>query len=157
LLSEIIQEIVAFMKSDIANTFGQLAVAIGLAGSVWGLWQQRRVLQTYVALDFFKRYEAWNEDAPYALDERTCLDDLDDQTRDEVLHSVLRYANLCSEEFSLYKAGRVPRDIWEIWDYGIRQNFQKPIWREAWTEKRMNMTRIAYFKSMLIRSLGNRR
>jgi hypothetical protein len=93
-------------------------------------------LQTYVALDFFKRYEAWNEDAPYALDERTRLDDLDDQTRNEVLHSVVRYANLCSEEFALYKARRVPRDIWEIWDYGIRQNFQKPIWREAWAEKR---------------------
>jgi hypothetical protein len=49
-LSELFQEIIGFMKSDIANAFGQLAVAIGLAGSVWGLWQQRRVLQTYVVL-----------------------------------------------------------------------------------------------------------
>jgi hypothetical protein len=103
---------------------------------------------------FFKRYEAWNEDAPYALYKSSCLEDLNDKTRSEVLHSVLRYANLCSEEFALYKAGRVPHDIWEIWNYGIQQNFQQPIWRQAWAEKRKEYDSYRAFQDYVDKIVG---
>jgi hypothetical protein len=45
---------------------------------------------------------------------------------------MIEYGNLCSEEFALYKEGRIPNEIWKIWRQGIKENFETAIWREAW-------------------------
>jgi hypothetical protein len=41
--------------------------ALGFVGVIWGLWQNRRTLQTQVALEFFRRYEALTATMPVKL------------------------------------------------------------------------------------------
>jgi hypothetical protein len=128
----VLQQVTNLIESPFIGALGKLIIALGLAGSVWGLWQQKRVLQTYVALDFFKRYDAWLIEMPEVLRSGSSLTSLDEPTRRSVLQAVLRYANLCSEEFALHRRGRVPHDVYSVWAAGMRSYFERPIWRECW-------------------------
>lgn len=144
----------ASLGSSAAETISRLLIAAAIGGSLWGLLQQRKAVQTLVALDFCKRYEAWNEDAPFEIMEAQSLAELDEERRKSILHSVERYANLCSEEHALWKQGRVPKDIWAVWEHGIRQNFERPLWREAWSAVRVEYDSTPGFQKFVDRIAG---
>ena len=59
---------------------------------------------------------------------------LSDEERRKLRRSMIEYGNLCSEEFALWQAGRIPDDIWEVWEDGISENFETAIWRSTWAE-----------------------
>ena len=50
----------------------------------------------------------------------------------ELSRSVLRYLNLCSEEFYLYKRGYLAREIWEIWRAELERMLRAPLFRREW-------------------------
>jgi len=59
---------------------------------------------------------------------------LSDEERHHITRSMIEYGNLCSEEFALWRQGRIPADIWEVWKDAIRENFESEIWRATWSE-----------------------
>ena len=44
------------------------------------------------------------------------------------------YFDLCSEEYHLYKRGRIPSDVWELWEDGMRLSVRRERYRMAWEQ-----------------------
>lgn len=55
--------------------------------------------------------------------------------KDERLqHALIRYLNLCSEEFFLQSCGALPEGIWSIWSVQIAAMFKSKMFQAAWKE-----------------------
>ncbi len=109
---------------------------LGFGGIIWGLAENRRSLQTQVALDFYKRFADVADRMPSELrlpstDGR--LSSLSESIRSQVIRSMMSYLNLCCEEYALYQKGRLPQDVWDVSRKEIQSNFRNAIWRDAWT------------------------
>jgi hypothetical protein len=50
------------------------------------------------------------------------------------LPAVLRYLNLCSEEFYLCRCGYLAREVWDIWEAELDRTLWSPIVRREWPE-----------------------
>jgi hypothetical protein len=113
------------------------AIIVGFLGTVFTIRQQTSVMQTQVALEFFRRYADIMNQMPDRLRLAKYGGDIGNigaEERGQMLRSMIQYGNLCSEEYALYTQGRVPRDIWRIWVDGIAENFESPIWRLLWAD-----------------------
>ncbi len=116
-----------------------IALVAGFVGTYLTIRRQTKVFQTYVAMEFFKRYSIISEQMPDNLrlakyqEPGAVLTDADWAS---ITRSMIQYLNLCSEEFALHSPGRVPQEIWKIWVSGIRENFEARLWREAWQKVR---------------------
>lgn len=112
-----------------------VAVVAGFVGTYFTIRRQTRVFQTYVALEFFKRYAEISNGMPDKLRlakyESTQAPASDNEWK-QIMRCMIQYGNLCSEEFALWRLGRVPKEVWGIWASGIKENFETALWREAW-------------------------
>jgi len=114
-----------------------LAIVAGFIGTLLSIRRQTGVLQTQVALEFFRRYSEITKEMPDRLRLAKYQDasaDIGPEERSAILRSMIQYANLCSEEFALWEKRRIPKDIWSLWTDGITENFEAPLWRSAWLE-----------------------
>ena len=114
-----------------------LAIIAGFVGTFITIRRQTRVFQTYVALEFFRRYAEISKAMPDRLRLAKYIADtspISDEEQRSIIRSMIEYGNLCSEEFALWEQGRVPAEIWEIWTNGIAEHFETEIWREAWAQ-----------------------
>ncbi len=50
----------------------------------------------------------------------------------ELKQCILRYLNLCSEEFYLWKRGYLNKDIWLIWQGEINRALRSKLYKRAW-------------------------
>jgi len=46
---------------------------------------------------------------------------------------VLRYLNLSSEEFYLYRGGYLRRDVWQIWEGELERTLRSPLLKREWS------------------------
>jgi hypothetical protein len=94
-----------------------LVQVVGFGGVVWGLVENRRALQTQVAMEFYRRFADISARMPnelrLAAHGAKAYGDLPEAIRVESVRSLIDYLNLSSEEFSLYTKGRLPTDAWE--------------------------------------------
>jgi hypothetical protein len=47
---------------------------------------------------------------------------------------VLRYLNLSSEEYYLFKRGYLRADVWRIWEGEMVRTLRSPLLRREWTK-----------------------
>jgi hypothetical protein len=113
-----------------------LAIVGGFIGTFITIRRQTQVFQTYVALEFFRRYADISKAMPdrlrlakYGAD----VSPVPEEDWAKITRSMIEYLNLCSEEFALWQQGRIPADIWKLWKNSIRENFEAEIWRLAWS------------------------
>jgi hypothetical protein len=129
-----------------------LAIVVGFVGTVFTIRQQTSVMQTQVALEFFRRHSEITDRMPDRLrlaKYATGVDPVSEKERRAILRSMIQYCNLCSEEFALHAQKRVPDDVWRIWINGIQENFQTSIWRELWSEvSREYVSYVPFFEFM---------
>lgn len=72
------------------------------------------------------------------LEPRDLLDD------EKIL--VIDYFNLCAEEYLWMVKGRIPKDVWNAWKAGIKDNLQVPQVRELFmAETRTNTGKASYY------------
>jgi hypothetical protein len=52
---------------------------------------------------------------------------------EQAIHAVIRYFNLCAEEFYLFKHGLIAQEVWDLWKSQIEAMFKEQfviiIWR----------------------------
>ena len=51
---------------------------------------------------------------------------------DELSLSVLKYLNLCAEEYYLYKRGYLAKDVWKIWECELNRTLRSPLFKREW-------------------------
>ena len=117
-----------------------LSQVFGFAGVVWGLFQNRRALQTQTALEFYRRYAEITGRMPDELrlpaHASREWSSLAEKAREQAQLTLIDYFNLSSEEFALYRKGRLARDVWSVTRAEIAGKLSRSLWREGWKQVR---------------------
>lgn len=91
-----------------------VAQVLGFGGIIWGLAQNRRTLQTQVALEFYRRFAEITDRMPVELRLASAAGPhwaaIQDPLRAQMQVSMLSYLNLSAEEFALCLAGHDSRN-----------------------------------------------
>ena len=101
-------------------------IAIGTFG--FGIRTFKRQMNAQAYLEYTKRYDQIME----ALGP-DCRFDLNSVKVDkDTKLAVLRYLNLCSEEYYLYSQKYLANDLWQYWGNELERTLCTPLFREAW-------------------------
>lgn len=114
-----------------------LSVVVAILGFAHGIRVYRRQSSSQIFLEYTARYEnimqAFPEKAFCArLD--LCGDPPD--ATPELSIAVLRYLNLCSEEYYLHRRKYLPTDIWRIWEAELKRTLGSPLLIREWKQLR---------------------
>jgi hypothetical protein len=102
--------------------------------SIWiGVRIYRRQMNAQVFLTYTQRYEAIMSAFPEgAIRARFSFDEVLPPSTDQLSLCVLRYLNLCSEEFYLTKTGYLDGKLWNIWADEMKRMMRAPLVRREW-------------------------
>jgi hypothetical protein len=110
-----------------------ISVLIAIGTFIWGVVSYRNQMYAQLFLEFTKRFEEVMQTFPKgAWSARIDIDGKAPAKSKELSLSVLRYLNLCSEEYYLYKKGWLNKGIWKIWEAELIRTFQTPLFIREW-------------------------
>lgn len=107
-----------------------LIVAIG------GLWYQIRSMRKQLTIqnfsDYTKRYQEIILSFPEDVNEPSFnLKAHNDYKR--TMRYMRAYFDLCFEEFYLHQRKLIDKELWSVWEGGMKVAFSKPAFQQAWT------------------------
>jgi hypothetical protein len=126
------------MTNDQILAYGTLLLATFTAVSiVVGIFLYRRQCNVQVFLEYTKRYAEIMNMFPNE-DRKARLDPFGEPPpeSDELSLSVLRYLNLCSEEFYLCKTKYLSNQVWRIWEAELRRTLCSTLVVREWASLR---------------------
>lgn len=110
-----------------------VSVLIAALGVAWAVRSHQKQLEAQMFLALTERYEtimcAFPKDA-FAT--RLASDHRIPPESDELTLAVLRYLNLCSEEFYLWRRGYLPGTLWDIWRAELERMLRTPLLQREW-------------------------
>ena len=126
---------------DFSQILVNLTGVVLLGVTIWNLrfatrsFKKQMNAQVYLA--YTERYEKLMADCP--SDFRTTMLDLNlsevhDKDRDRIKVCLLRYLNLCSEEFHLMQTGYLASEVWGIWRQELEWTLRKRLYLSGWPE-----------------------
>ena len=113
---------------------GTLISAIGaIVTIIVGIVIYWRQSNTQIFFEYTKRYDEIMESFPHEarVARLTYKGGLPDQS-EELSVAILRYLNLCSEEYYLYKKGYLAKDLWGIWEDELKHTLKNPLFVREW-------------------------
>ncbi|MGH7256480.1 MAG: hypothetical protein ACREI3_11960 [Nitrospirales bacterium] len=110
-----------------------VAVAIAAAGLVnWNILCRRQT-NAQVFMEYSRRYEQIMSTFPQeSRTTRFRFEGEPPQESDALSFAVLRYLNLCSEEYYLWKRNYLATEIWRIWEAELARTLKSPLIRREW-------------------------
>lgn len=144
-------------QANIALQVVSLIVAIfGFAYVVISLRENRKAIQTSVAVSFMQRFADLEAEFPLFADRDNWPTSTAEGQGDPGWDIFFRkYLYLCSEEFRFYTLGRIPEDIWKIWSKQIEANFGHFIFVAAWKKYRKKFDDQADFQDFMDKKSRN--
>ena len=110
-----------------------ISVFIALSTFIWGVTSYRNQMNAQLFLEFTKRFEEVMQSFPKnAWSARLDIDGKSPEKSKELSLSVIRYLNLCGEEYYLYKKGWLNKGIWKIWEAELIRTLQTPLFIREW-------------------------
>jgi hypothetical protein len=112
-----------------------LAVSIvaAIVTLIWGVRSYKNQMNAQLFLEFTKRFEEVMQSFPKSVwPSRLNIEGKPPVKTKALSLSVLRYLNLCSEEYYLYKKGWLHKEIWEIWEGELIRTLQTPLFMREW-------------------------
>jgi hypothetical protein len=111
-----------------------IVTALGGVGFVVVMVQTYKgQMNAQVFSDLNQRYDEIAKDFPKeAWQARFNLDTVMPPASPELTLCALRYLNLTSEEFYLYKKKYVRREVWQMWEGEILRTLRSPLFRREW-------------------------
>jgi hypothetical protein len=121
------------MFQDAAQYLISLGLLFTTISILLSIYVYKRQMNAQLFLEFTKRYEEIMRTYP---DEARALRLESEGTvpppSEELTVSVLRYLNLCSEEFYLWKNGYLSKQIWRIWENEMKRTVSSPLYTREW-------------------------
>jgi len=111
-------------------------VIVGFLGLISMINNYRRQATMQVLMKYTERYERILDQFPQdALEARFDAKVLPPQSPQLTL-CVLKYLNLCSEEYYLRKHGYLAESVWRIWEGDLKRINGSPLWQREWLSLR---------------------
>lgn len=115
------------------GTLTVLGLVLTAVSILIGVYVFRRQMNAQLFLDYTKRYEEVMRSYPEgSRNSRLDSAGVPPPESPELTAAILRYLNLCSEEFYLWKRGYLSGDIWGIWETEMRRTLASPLCRREW-------------------------
>jgi len=122
---------------ELINILGQIGTIAAAVFAGWALWQNSRNNRKQTNIQAFLAYTERFERVMEAFPAEACQARFDlEQTlpleSEDLTGAVLRYLNLTSEEFYLWKRGYLDTQVWQIWEREIQRMLRSPLFRREW-------------------------
>lgn len=109
-----------YLISSVASSLSAVVAVVALVYSNRYMIKQSR--EMFFA-EYTKRYQDIILNMPNTDDDEA-----------QVQKYMRLYFDFCSEEYHLYKRGRIPSDVWELWEDGMRLSVRRERYRRAWEQ-----------------------
>ena len=113
------------------DTIASFATAIGVAIAAWQIWESRRLAQTKFEDSLDQQYRNLAMQIPV---DALIGKPTPKEKKAEVREIIYNYLDLCNEQVYLRKKKRIRKVRWKDWSEGIKENLEKPAFREVWEE-----------------------
>ncbi len=121
------------MNLDLLVQIGTLlSIVFGVAAFFWGIRSYNRQMNAQVFMEYTKRFDEIMQSFPSGWAGRLGSDQVPPEPSNAVSTSVLRYLNLCSEEYYLLKSGYLSKKVWGIWEAELKRALRTPLLRREW-------------------------
>jgi hypothetical protein len=122
------------MNLDLLNLLAQIgtlfSVIIGIVGVWVGVKIYRRQMNAQIFMAYAERYERIMESFPdFHL--RFDIDNPPPES-DQLRLCVLKYLNLSSEEFYMWKSKYLDNEVWAIWERELKRMLQSKLIEREW-------------------------
>lgn len=137
------------MDVQLVAAVGTSVSALAAAGGILvALHTYRRQVNANLFLKYADRYqEVMDSFPPGALEARLDVDGEPPEASEALSLAVLRYLNLCSEEFYLCKRGYLSEDVWKIWEAELERTVSSPLLKREWQKLRTEFVAYPEFRS----------
>jgi len=109
------------------------SVLIALFTFIWGVRSYQNQMNAQLFLEFTRRFEEVMQSFPKnAWSARLNTEGMPPAKSKELSLSVLRYLNLCGEEYYLYKKGWLNKGIWKMWEGELIRTLRTPLFIREW-------------------------
>jgi hypothetical protein len=101
------------------------------------IWSFRKQMNAQVYLAYTQRYEDLMADCDHDFRSsllKLRLDQIPEERRDKIKVCMLRYLNLCSEEYHLMKSGYLAKAVWGIWQSELEHTLRTSLYVSGWPE-----------------------
>lgn len=126
-----------------------LALALALGGFLWGVLVYHRNMNAQLFIAYTKRYDEVMEAFSAACD-GDCPTDLfvsPPPRSQRLTAAVVRYLNVCSQEFYLHRRRYLANDIWSIWEAEIERNLAGDLLQREWPALREEYASFSEFRA----------
>ena len=113
-------------------------LAVNVTGIVFlgiTIWSFRKQMNAQVYLAYTQRYEnlmaGCDDDFRSSL-LKLAIGEIDEARRDRIKVCMLRYLNLCSEEFHLMRSGYLSKAVWRIWQKELEGTLRTRLFTSGW-------------------------
>ena len=118
----------------------QYATAAGAIGTFLSLLftirNVRRQINAEILMKYTERYEhVLDKFPPDALFGRFDSQKLPPQS-DQLTLCLLKYLNLCSEEYYLWRNGYLAKTVWAVWEGDLKRMIASPLLQREWRDLR---------------------
>jgi hypothetical protein len=118
----------------LAQTATLFSVVITVMGVCVGIRIYRRQMNAQIFMAYAERYERIMESFPdFHL--RFDVDNPPPES-DQLKLCVLKYLNLSSEEFYMWKSKYLADEVWRIWEHELRRTLQSKLIQREWPKLR---------------------
>jgi hypothetical protein len=119
------------------DTFLQIATLIsilfGIFAFFYGVKSYKNQMNVQVFLQYTERYEEIMKSFPKnAWSARLNSDLALPEPTEELSLCVLRYLNICSEEYYLYREKYLSKKVWDIWKDELVRTLRTPLFLREW-------------------------
>jgi len=124
------------MSLDIIIKFATLlSIIVGIVAFFRGVANYNKQMNAQVFLQYAKRYDEIMNSFPMSAGlARINSGKALPKPNRELTIGVLRYLNLCSEEFHLYDTKYLSKKVWEIWADEMVRTLRTPLFRREWVK-----------------------
>lgn len=115
------------------DVVASVAVLIAVFTLAYQIRQERKSSHLQAFAEYTRRYQEIMSDLPSdILSEAIDLESLDQQVREKILRTMRAYFDMCSEEYYLFEQRILKKEVWDLWELGMRDGFRRPAFRQAW-------------------------
>lgn len=136
-----------FSITEFVQSLSLLSIPVGIIGAYIAYQRYKDNLNANLLIHYSERYERILDEFPNeALKLRFDLESDPPPESDQLSLCILKYLNMCSEEFYLMEQGYIDKQAWDIWNDEIQRTLRSKLLRREWNKLKSEFESYPKFK-----------